>query len=266
MSETRPLALVTGASSGIGFELSTLLANDGYDLIVAADDDAIYGAADKLGTETSTVQAVQVDLRQPAEVERLHRSTAGRVPDVLVLNAGAVRAGSFVDGDLETDLSIIDLNVRSTVHLAKLVLRDMTARGSGKVLFTSSIVAAMPGSLQSIYNASKSFIQSLAEALQDELRNSDVTVTALMPGPTDTNLFARNHMQDTVLGRWIPKDDPAQVAKQGYEAMMSGRRRVVAASVTSKAFGLVNTMLPDMVKAKINRFIASPVRGPQAGH
>ncbi|WP_036453712.1 SDR family NAD(P)-dependent oxidoreductase [Mycolicibacterium smegmatis] len=261
MSETRPLAMVTGASSGIGFELAMLLADDGYDLIVAADDEAIYPAADKLGTECATVQAVQVDLRKPADVERLYRSSSGRVPDVVVLNAGSVRAGSFVEGDLDADLSIIDLNVRSTVHLAKRVLRDMTAKGSGKVLFTSSIVAAMPGSLQSIYNASKSFIQSLAEALQDELRDTDVTVTALMPGPTDTNLFARNHMENTVLARWIPKDDPAQVAKQGYDAMMNGRRRVVASSISSKALGLINTVLPDMVKAKLNRFIASPVRG-----
>src|SRR5215218_6321363 len=139
------LAMVTGASSGIGFELAKLFADDGYDLIVAADDDAIQASADKLAGVGVGVRAVQVDLRKPDDVELLYRTAAGdgRTLDAAVLNAGVGRAGRFVDGDLESDMSIVDLNVRSTVHLAKLVLRDMTARGAGKVLFTSSIAAAM---------------------------------------------------------------------------------------------------------------------------
>src|SRR5215213_5264916 len=142
------LAMVTGASSGIGFELAKLFADDGYDVIVAADDDAIQASADKLGSGSGGVgvRAVQVDLRKPDDVELLYRTVAsdGRPLDAAVLNAGVGRAGRFVDGDLDTDLAIVDLNVRSTVHLAKLVLRDMAARGEGKVLFTSSIAATMP--------------------------------------------------------------------------------------------------------------------------
>jgi short-subunit dehydrogenase len=259
MASATRLALVTGASTGIGFELAKLFAEDGYDLVVAADDDAIQASADKLGATGADIRAVQVDLRKPEDVELLYRTaTDGRRLDAAVLNAGIGRAGPFVDGDLDTDLSIVDLNVRSTVHLAKLVLRDMAARGEGKVLFTSSIAATMPGSLQTVYNASKSFIQSFSEALYDELRNTGVTVTSLMPGPTDTNFFRRGHMLDTVVGR-MPKDDAAEVAKQGYDALMRGDRKVVAASVTTKAMGLANRVLPDSVKAVASRMISLPV-------
>jgi short-subunit dehydrogenase len=259
MASATRLALVTGASTGIGFELAKLFAEDGYDLVVAADDDAIQASADKLGATGADIRAVQVDLRKPEDVELLYRTaTDGRRLDAAVLNAGIGRAGPFVDGDLDTDLSIVDLNVRSTVHLAKLVLRDMAARGDGKVLFTSSIAATMPGSLQTVYNASKSFIQSFSEALHDELRNTGVTVTSLMPGPTDTNFFRRGHMLDTVVGR-MPKDDAAEVAKQGYDALMRGDRKVVAASVTTKAMGLANRVLPDSVKAVASRMISLPV-------
>ena len=252
--------MVTGASSGIGFELAKLFADDGYDLIVAADDDAVQATADKLGASGVGVRAVQVDLRKPDDVQLLYRTAAsdGRPLDAVVLNAGVGRAGRFVDGDLDTDLSIVDLNVRSTVHLAKLVLRDMAARGEGKVLFTSSIAATMPGSHQTVYNASKSFVQSLAQALYDEMHDTGVTVTSLMPGPTDTNFFQRANMLNTVIGR-MPKDDPADVAKQGYDALMRGDRKVVAESVMSKAMGLANRVLPDSVKAVANRVIARPV-------
>lgn len=253
------LALVTGASSGIGFELAKLFADDGYDLVVAADDDAIQASADKLGATGAGVRAVQVDLRKPDDVELLYRTaTDGRRLDAAVLNAGIGRAGPFVEGDLDSDLSIVDLNVRSTVHLAKLVLSDMASRGEGKVLFTSSVASTMPGSLQTVYNASKSFVQSLSEALHDELRDTGVTVTSLMPGPTETDFFRRGNMLDTVVGR-MPKDDPAEVAKHGYDALMRGDRKVVAASVMSKAIGLVNRVLPDSVKAVTSRVFSLPV-------
>ena len=251
------LALVTGASSGIGFELAKLFADDGYDLVVAADDDAIQASADKFGGTGADVRAVQVDLRKPDDVELLYRTATGdgRGLDAAVLNAGVGRAGPFVDGDLDTDLSIVDVNVRSTVHLAKLVLRGMVARGEGKLLFTSSVAASMPGSLQTVYNASKSFIQSFSEALHDELRDTGVTVTSLMPGPTDTDFFRRGRMLDTVVGR-MPKDDPGEVAKQGYRALMNGDRKVIAESAMTKAIGLTNRVLPDSVKAVASRIIS----------
>lgn len=254
------LAVVTGASSGIGAELAGLFAADGYDLVIVADEPEIAETARHLARSGTTVTPVQVDLRVPESVDRVYRTVVedGRVPAAVALNAGMVRAGSFVDGDLQTDLGIIDLNVRSTVHLAKLMLRDMVAHGSGKLLFTSSLVAMMPGSYQSMYNASKSFVQSFAEALRDEMRGTGVTVTALMPGPTDTALFGRAGMTDTLLARMPFKDDPADTAKQGYDAMMRGDQKVVASSATSKLTGAVLGVLPDSVKAAMNRVIAKP--------
>jgi short-subunit dehydrogenase len=206
------------------------------------------------------VTPVEVDLRTGDGVAALYQqaTAGGRQPDAVALNAGIGRAGRFIDGDLAEDMSIIDLNVRSTVHLAKLVLSDMAARGSGRVLFTSSTVAAIAGSHQSMYNASKSFVQNFAEALHDEMRGTGVTVTALMPGPVDTAFFDRAKMRDTLLGGLLPKDDPADVARQGFEAMMRGDQRVVAASAMSKALGAATTVLPDAVKARMNRLIAKP--------
>jgi short-subunit dehydrogenase len=261
MTGAKGLALVTGASSGIGFELAKLFSEDGYDVVVAADDDAIHASAEKLGSAGAHVVPVQADLRRPEEVQRLYRTATegGRHLRAAALNAGTGGAGKFVERDLESDLDVVDLNVRSTVLLSKLVLQDMAAQGSGKVLYTSSIVAQMPGSHQSMYAASKSFVQSFAEALHDEMRDTGVTVTSLMPGPTDTNFFARLGMADTVVGR-MPKDDPGEVAKQGYDAMMRGEQKVVAASPMSKAFGLANRFLPDSVKAVAHRLISQPLR------
>ncbi|BCI53513.1 oxidoreductase [Mycolicibacterium litorale] len=261
MAQATKLALVTGASTGIGFELAKQFAQHGYDLVIAADEAQIHVAAQDLSSTGRQVTPVEVDLRTPDGVASLYQTATadGRRLDAAAINAGIGRAGRFVDGDLQEDLAIIDLNVRSTVHLAKLVLADMVERGSGRVLFTSSTVAAMPGSYQSIYNASKSFVQNFAEALHDELRDTGVTVTALMPGPVDTEFFTRAKMRNTPVGGPLPKDDPADVARQGYEALMRGDRKVVAASLMSKALGAANMVLPDGVKARLNRLIARPM-------
>jgi uncharacterized protein len=164
----------------------------------------------------------------------------------------------FLKSELSDDLSVVDLNVRSTVHLAKLVLRDMANYGQGKVLFTSSVASMMPGSYQPVYNASKSFVQSFAEALRDELRDTSITVTALMPGVTDTNFFRRAKMDDTLAGK-MPKDDPARVAQRGFEALMRGDQKVVASSLMSKTLGTALRLLPDSAKAVVNRAISVPL-------
>ncbi len=255
------LALITGASSGIGLQLAKQFAQHGYDLVIACDDDDVQAAAAELSGFNTEVTPVQVDLRTPDGVERLYRrATEGdRHLDAAALNAGVGTGRSFVDSTLEDNLSIVDLNVRSTVHLARLILPDMVHRDAGKVLFTSSIAAMMPGPYQSVYNASKSFIQSFAEALQDELRRTAVTVTSLMPGPTDTNFFRRAGQADnTRIGR-TPKDDPAKVARQGFEALMNGDRKVVAESLKTKIIGATNRLLPDSVKAAANRVLAEPL-------
>jgi uncharacterized protein len=256
------LAVVTGASSGIGLELARLFAADGYDLVVVADEPEIFVVAEELASSGVDVEPAQLDLRGAEDIQSLYDviSDGGRVPDAAVFNAGIGRAGRFVDGDIQRDLDIVDVNVRSTVQLAKLVLRDMADRDRGRVLFTSSLAAMMPGSHQTMYNASKSFIQSFSEGLHDEFRGTGVSVTALMPGPTDTAFFRRAEMVDTPLGRLPFKDDPAKTAKQGYDAMMRGDQKIVASSVSSRLMGVAGRVLPDSVKAIANRLIVTPFR------
>jgi uncharacterized protein len=257
------LAVVTGASSGIGLELARIFARDGFDLVVAAEDDGIRSTAEDLAALGAGVEAVQVDLARPEGVEELYQriSALGRPLDAVALNAGIGAGGAFADGaretELQQELQIVDLNVRSTVHLSKYVVRDMVARGHGRLLFTSSIAATMPGPFQAVYNASKSFVQSFALALRDELKDSGVTVTALMPGPTETNFFERAKMMDTRIGRG-DKDDPEDVARLGYEALMAGKDRAIAASFSTQLQGRGSRFLPDGLKAWMHRRMAEP--------
>src|SRR3954463_14816474 len=208
-------AVVTGATSGIGLELARVLESNGFDVFRVAEAD--YDLATPEG-----VEALYADLPRPV--------------DLIALNAGVSEGGEFATGDLAAHLRLVDLDVRGTVHLAKLVTADMRERGRGRVLFSSSMVAIMPGPFQATYNASKSFIQSFALALRNELKDSGVTVTSLMPGPTDTEFFERADMLDTKVGSG-DKDDPADVARAGYEAMMAGKERVVSASLSTKLQG-----------------------------
>jgi uncharacterized protein len=259
MTDRKPLALVTGASSGIGLELARQFAENGFDLVVAAEDAELTTAAAQLRSTGAHVAPVQVDLRTPEGVAQLYAAAtaAGRPLDAAALNAGVGEGGAFVDADLADLQAIVDLNVTSTMRLAHLVLRDMAARGEGRVLFTSSIASTMPGPFQAVYNASKSFVQSLAEALAEELKDTGVTVTSLMPGPTDTEFFARADLEHTRLGQG-PKDDPAQVAKQGFHALMKGERKVTAGSLMTKAQEAVNKVLPDRLKSLGHRQMAGP--------
>ena len=264
-SSTRPLAVVTGASSGIGLELARQFAENGFDLIVAAEDGTIHDAAQGLDGDGASVDAVQVDLATPEGVEQLHAriTAAGRPVDAVALNAGVGAGGAFAtDTDLAAELKLVDLNVRSTVHLAKLVVRDMVARGEGRLLFTSSIASTMPGAFQAVYNASKSFVQSFALALRDELKDTGVTVTSLMPGPTETEFFERADMLDTKVGA-SDKDDPADVAREGFEALMAGKERVVSASLSTKLQGRGSRLMPDSAKAAMHRRMAEPGSGEE---
>jgi uncharacterized protein len=251
--------MVTGASSGIGRELAQQFAEHGFDLVVNAENDGVHAAAVELRATGADVRAVRADLRTAEGVEHLWSavSDTGRPLDAAALNAGVGKGGAFVDTELADELAIIDLNVTSTARLAKHILREMTSRKEGRVLITSSIASTMPGSFQAVYNASKSFLQSFAEALQEELRDSGVTVTSLMPGPTETDFFRRADMEDTKVGA-SSKDDPAQVAKQGFEALMKGERRVVAGSLSTRAQEAAGKALPDALKAKAHRRMAEP--------
>jgi uncharacterized protein len=260
---TAPLAVITGASSGIGLALARQCAEHGFDLVIAADDRHVRGAADELhAAGAEQVLALEADLATEHGVQQLDEAVhgTGRPVDALLLNAGVGTGGAFTDVPLEQDLRVIDLNVRSVVHLAKLIVPRMVQRGEGRVLVTASIAAGLPGPFQSTYNASKSFDLSFALALREELKDSGVTVTALLPGPTDTPFFAHNGMDDTRIASG-PKDDPDDVAADGFKAMMNGDERVVSSSLLTKAESLGGRFLPDSVKAQLNRIMATPGSG-----
>ena len=179
--------------------------------------------------------------------------------DAAALNAGVGQGGAFVETDLADEIALIDLNVTSTVHLAKRLLQDMVGRDEGRLLITSSIASTMPGSFQAVYNASKSFLQSFAEALQNELKDTSVTITSLMPGPTDTNFFHRAEMDDTRVGQ-SSKDDPADVARAGFDAMMKGEGDVVSGLKNKVQVAMANVMPSDTL-AEQHRKMSEPGSG-----
>jgi short-subunit dehydrogenase len=255
-----PLALVTGASTGIGRELAREFFEHGFDVVVAADEAAIDDVAGELSGAGRQVTPVQTDLSTAAGVEALWSAVdrTGRSPVAVALNAGVGVSGRFDQTSLDDDLRLVDLNVRSTVHLAKLSSRAMVAAGEGRILITSSIAAVAPGPYHATYAASKAFVHSLAEGIRVELKDTGVTVTSLMPGPTDTEFFSRAEMGDTKIGRMEDKDDPRKVARQGFEALMAGKPSVVAGSVKNRVQAEVATHLPDAVAAPMQARMTKP--------
>jgi short-subunit dehydrogenase len=258
----RPLAVVTGASSGIGYELARQFAENDFDLLVTAEDAELAGAAERLRDAGAHVDTVTADLRSYDGVETLYAAIRAAGPvDAIALNAGIGAGGPFATGpDLQAQLDVVQLNVTSQVHLARRVLPDMVARGQGRVLFTSSIAATQPGPYEAVYAASKAFLLSFAEALRTELKDAGVTVTALMPGPTDTEFFERAGLEDTKLGQ-STKDDPADVAREGFEALMSGKDHVVAGSTKNKLMTAAGKVAPERAKAAAHAKLSEPGSG-----
>jgi short-subunit dehydrogenase len=253
-------AVVTGASSGIGLELAKEFARHGFDLLIVSDSSKIEEAAALLGDMGVNVESFQSDLASYDGVEKLYSKIqqAGRPVDAIAINAGVGVSGDFTRGtNLEAELNLIRLNVISPVHLAKRVLRDMVDRHSGRVLFTSSIAGTMPAPFEAVYGASKAFLTSFAQAIRNELKDTGVTITVLMPGATETNFFHRAGMEDTKLGS-SEKDDPAEVAHDGYEALMAGEDHVVAGSFKNKVQALAGHTLPDPTVAELHRKQSEP--------
>lgn len=252
----RPLAVVTGASSGIGYELARLLAEDGHDLVIAADrplGEAVQG----LEAAGARVRAVQADLATEEGVQALYAEIDSRPVDVLAANAGHGLGHGFLDQDFDDILHVINTNITGTVRLAQLFGRDMRERGRGRILFTGSIAGLMPGSFQAVYNASKAFVDSFSFALRNELKDTGVTVTCLMPGVTDTDFFERAGLMDTTVGQDDHKMDPAKVAKIGYEAMKRGDGDVVA-GLGNKVQAAMAAVTPQSVLAEQHRKMAEP--------
>lgn len=231
----KPLAVVTGVTGGIGYELARQFAEHGYDLLVTGRSESIFTATESLAKLGAKVEALQADLVRYDEVEKLYEWIKSRGPvDALALNAGVGLGGDFLRSTtLKENLDLIALNVTSVVHLAKRVGEDMVLRKQGKILITASTAAMIPVPYLSVYSGSKAFVHTFAVSLGSELRGTGVTVTSLLPGPTETGWFRRADVERSRLGR-IKRDDPAQVARQGFKAMMAGRTYVVAGSFMNR--------------------------------
>lgn len=258
---TRPLSVITGASSGIGLELAKQFARDGHDLVIADRSEKLDEARLELEALGANVIAVKVDLATYKGVEKLFQvlSEQHRPLDAAAINAGVAVGGGFLETSLEEEIKMINLNVVSSVHLAKRVFQMMSLEKRGRILFTSSISATMPGPFEAVYSATKAFIYSFAEALRNEGKDFGISVTVLMPGPTNTELFHKGHMDDTLVGSELKNEnDPADVARAGYEALMSGREVVIAATLKTKVLGFANKFLPESWKAAAHRFISEP--------
>jgi short-subunit dehydrogenase len=255
----RGLAMVTGASSGIGYELAILCAQNGFDLLVVADDPKIEEAAKQFQNYGVEVHVVQADLATREGVDKFYEAAQGRQVDALLANAGHGLGGVFLDQDFDDVKHVIDTNITGTVYLIQKVGRDLRARGQGRILITGSIAGYTPGTYNAVYNASKAFIDSFSFALRAELKDSGVTVTCLMPGATETEFFERAGMEDTKIGQ-EKKDDPVDVAKVGFEAMMKGEGDVVS-GFKNKVMSTVASVTPSGVLAEQHRKKAEPGSG-----
>jgi uncharacterized protein len=251
----RKFAIVTGASSGIGLELAKLAAADGYDLLVAADTPLVDASAalQGLGVE---VRPVEADLSTPAGIDLLLDAAGGRDIDLLCANAGHGLGHGFLDQEPREWRHVIDTNITGTLLLLQRVAKEMVARRAGKILITGSIAGFMPGSFQAVYNGSKAFIDSFAEALRNEIKDSGVTITTLMPGATETNFFRRADMMDTKVGT-SEKADPADVAKDGWKAMLAGDGLVVS-GWGNKVTAALAHVTPASMLAEQHRKMAEP--------
>jgi uncharacterized protein len=258
-SNARPLAIITGASTGIGYELAKVCAQNGFDLLIAADEPAINDAAQQFRGFGVEVKAVQADLATSEGVEKLYAASRGRPVDALLANAGHGLGHAFLDQDFNDVLHVINTNITGTVHLIQKVGRDMRARGHGRILITGSIAGFIPGTYTAVYSGTKAFIDSFSFALRAELKDSGVTVTCLMPGPTETEFFERADMLDTKVGQQ-EKDDAAEVAKTGFEAMMRGDADVVS-GWKNRLQSTVANVTPAEVLAEQHRKMAEPGSG-----
>jgi uncharacterized protein len=256
MGANREFAIVTGASTGIGLELARCCAEAGFDLLIAADEPEIENAAASLRDGGKNVETVQADLSTSEGVEKLYAAAKGRPIDALLANAGRGLGHAFLDQEFDAIRHLIDTNITGTLQLIHKVGNDMRRQNKGRVLITGSIAGFTPGSFQAVYNASKSFLNSFSYALREELKETNITVTCLMPGATETEFFERADMMDTNIGT-SNKDDPADVARAGFKAMMSGESDVVT-GLKNKVQSTVANVTPAELLAKRHRQMAEP--------
>lgn len=254
-----PLALITGASSGLGRILARLAADDGHDLILVADEPEIEDTAAEMRGRGVTAQAHVIDLATRDGIDALWQALGDRVPDLLFANAGRALGHAFHEQDFAKVRRLIDLNMVQTTLLLHRVGRRMHARGSGRILVTGSIGGFVPGPYDAVYNSTKAYIDSLCYALQDEWRDSAVTLTCLMPGPVDTPIFHRddNDLSESPIAQSDNKNDPERVAREGYDAMMKGERGRIP-GLGNRIATMLSGVVPQDIQAAVHRRGARP--------
>ena len=252
----RPLAIVTGASTGIGYELAKVCAREGFNLLVAADEPAIQDAAEDFRKLGAAVDAVEADLSTTEGVDALYAAVKGRPVEALLANAGRGLGHGFLDQDWAAARKVVDTNVVGTIYLLQKVGRDMRDRKQGRILITGSIAGFMPGTYQAVYNATKSFLDSFSFALRHEVRDQGITVTCLMPGATETEFFERADMMDTKVGT-SKKETAAEVAETGFKAMMKGEGDIVS-GWKNKLQTAIASVTPAGLLAEMHRAQAEP--------
>ena len=251
------LAVITGASTGIGRELAKIAAAEGYDLILVADEPAIDAAAGEIRASGVSVEAVEADLASFEGNDQLLAAIGERRIDILIANAGRGLGHAFVTQSPDDWRRVIDTNVTGTTYLLQKVAQRMTTQGEGSILIVGSIAGLIPGSYQAVYNGTKAYLDRFSYALREELKDSGVSVTVLMPGPTDTEFFRRANMLDTPVGKDDGKEDPAKTARNGWDAMVDGSAHVVS-GVKNKIQAALSHLTPDTMLAKQHTKMAKP--------
>jgi uncharacterized protein len=254
--EGRPLAVVTGASTGIGYELARQCVGHGFDVIVAADEPAIQRAAQDFKGNGASVEAVEADLATLEGVDKLVAVIGSRPVDALLANAGRGLGKGFLDQDFAAVRRVVDTNITGTIYLIQKIGREMRRRGHGRILITGSVAGFIPGTFQAVYNGTKAFLDSFSFALRAELKGTGVSVTCLMPGATETEFFERADMLDTKVGTQ-KKDDAGMVAETGFDAMMRGEGDVVT-GWQNKLRTAISLITPAETLAEMHRKEAAP--------
>ncbi|PPQ25905.1 SDR family NAD(P)-dependent oxidoreductase [Rhodopila globiformis] len=255
-SDTSALAVVTGASSGIGLELAKCCARNGFDLLIVADEPEIEQAASTLRHLGVKVDAIEADLSTIEGVDKLYLAIGNRPVEALLANAGRGLGKAYLDQDFAAARKVVDTNIIGTIYLIHRVGRDMRDRRRGRILITGSIAGFMPGAYQAVYNATKAFLDSFSFALRHEVAGDGITVTCLMPGATETDFFERADLTDTRMGA-VRKDDPAMVAEQGFAAMMQGQGDVVT-GWHNKLMTAIASVTPSDLLARAHKAMAQP--------
>ncbi len=257
MKQNGQYALVTGGTSGIGYELAKLLAADGYNLILVA---RTQGDLDRVAGELKESYSVEVstiskDLFYPGNAFELTDEIReqGIEISILVNDAGQGQYGPFIENDINRQLDIIHLNIESLVILTQYFLKEMVGKGEGRILNLASIAGKTPGPLQAVYHGTKAFVHSFTEAVRSEVKGSGVTITSLLPGATDTDFFNKADMLDAKNVKEGELADPAKVAKDGYEALMSGKDMVVSGFKNKMTVAMSNVLSDEAVAEKVKK-------------